>query len=69
MNNLISDLLIELITEAQDCKSLPPSDFEKGRLMGYYICITRILNQMEAFGFRDQLPDSLKNFNPESLLN
>lgn len=69
MENIIEEILSQLIEEATDLKSNTGDDFEVGKLFGYFIAISKILNQAEAFGLIDKLPTSLSEFNPESLLN
>lgn len=69
MENFIKDILNQLIEDAVELKNNTANDFEKGNLFGYYICISKILNQAEAFGVLDKLPKNLRRYNPEDLLN
>lgn len=66
MENFIEDVLNQLIKEANEIK--PLEEFEKGKLFGYYFAISHIMNQVEAFGVFDKLPEKLKKFKPESLI-
>lgn len=66
MENFIEDILNQLIEEAKEIKV--SDDFERGKLFGYYFAISKILNQVEAFGLLDKLPKSLQKFKPENLL-
>lgn len=68
MENLIEEILTQLIEEAFELKINAIDDLEKGKLLGYYCSISKILNQSEAFGIADNLPKKLKEFNPEDLL-
>lgn len=67
MENFIGDILNQLIEEANEIKA--SSDFEKGKLFGYYHSISSILSQAVAFNVFDKLPKKLQEFKPESLLN
>ena len=66
MENFIKDILNQLIEEANDIKA--SDDFEKGKLFGYYLAISNILNQSEAFDVLDKLPKNLREYKPECLL-
>lgn len=68
MENFIEEILTQLIEEAGEIKANAFDDFEKGKLFGYYESISKILNQTEAFGIFDKLPDNIQKFNPEDLL-
>ena len=69
MENLIEEILTQLIEEAFELQANAVDDFERGKLFGYYTSISKILNQSEAFGISDKLPENLQKFNPEDLLN
>ena len=69
MENIIEEILTQLIDDAYQLKKCVVSDFEKGKLLGYYLTITKILNQVEAFGIANKLPNHLREFNPEDLWN
>jgi hypothetical protein len=69
MENLIEEILTQLIEEAVEIKANATDDFAKGKLFGYYASISKILNQAEAFGLSDKLPENLQEFNPEDLLS
>ncbi len=66
MENYLEDLLTQLIDEAKELKETANSEFEKGKLIGYYDAISKILNQAEAFGIN--LPAKWIKYNPEDLL-
>ena len=68
MENFTEEILTQLIEDAFELKASVTTDFERGILYGYYNTITKILNQAEAFGVFDKLPDDLKSFLPEDLL-
>ncbi|MEO7174619.1 MAG: hypothetical protein ABIV51_02270 [Saprospiraceae bacterium] len=68
MENFIGDLLSQLIEEANEIKLNASDDFEKGKLIGFYLAIIRIMSQAEAFGVFDKLSKDLQEFNPENLL-
>ena len=69
MENYISDLVTQLITEAKALRSKPLDEFDKGVLYGYYLSIQRMLNLSEGFGYHELLPAELQRFNPEELLD
>ncbi len=69
MENFIEEVLEQLIEDAIKLKEDAVNDFEKGNLFGYYMSISKILNQAEAFGVFEKLPENLKKFNPESLIS
>ena len=46
----------------------PLTEFENGKLQGYYETISKLLNQAEAFGVVDGLPENLCSYCPEDLL-
>ena len=69
MENLIEEILTQLIEEAFELKANATDDFKIGELFGYYATISKILNQTEAFGIFDKLPENLQDFSPENLLN
>lgn len=68
MEYYLSDTLNQLLDEALEIKKNINSEFEKGKLVGYYEIISRLLNQAEAFGISDKLTERVRNFNLESLL-
>jgi hypothetical protein len=68
MENYIEDVLNQLIEEASEIKRSASNEFEKGKLFGYYECISKLLSQAVAFSFFDKLPSHLKDFKPEGLL-
>jgi hypothetical protein len=68
MENLIEDILNQLINDALELKHNSTSDFIKAELIGYYKCISKILNQAEAFGMSHLIPENLRDFNAESLI-
>lgn len=68
MTNYIEEILSQLIEEAEEIKMNASEEFEKGKLFGCYECISKILNQVEAFDVFDRLPKRLQEFKPESLL-
>jgi hypothetical protein len=68
MEQLLEDILNQLIEEAFRLTKLCSDDLAKGKLLGYYHSISKILNQAEAFGLHDKLPKKLQEFNPEELL-
>lgn len=68
MENFIEDILNQLIEDAMKIKNNTNDDFDKGKLLGYYEIISKILNQAEAFNVFDKLSPKLKNFVPEDLL-
>lgn len=49
MENYLADVLDQLINEGLQIKR-GDSEFEAGRLQGYYEIVSRLLNQAEAFG-------------------
>jgi len=65
----LDDLLNELLDDALEVKTNATTEFEQGRLMGYYEVILTALNQARAFGITDSLPGRIRQFDPESLLN
>lgn len=69
MEYYLSDTLNQLLDEALEIKKSFKSEFYKGKLVGYYEIISRILNQAEAFGIRDKLPKRIRDFDIESLLD
>lgn len=69
MENYIEEILTQLIEEALEIKEKANDDFEKGKLLGYYNAISKILNQAEAFGISDKLPSRLRDYNAEDLLS
>jgi hypothetical protein len=68
MHNYITDLLTKLIDEANEIKPESKDGFEAGKLFGYYECISKIMNQTEAFGLHEKLSKKLQEFLPEDLL-
>lgn len=68
LENYIEDSLNQLIDEAFELKETANTEFDKGKLFGYYETILKLLNQAEAFGISDKLPERIREFNPESLL-
>lgn len=68
MENFIEDILNQLIEDVNEIKVSAFDDFEKGKLLGYYECISKLLSQAVAFSVFDQLPKKLQEFKPESLL-
>lgn len=68
MENLLEEILTLLIDEANNLKVNASNDFEIGKLFGHYESISIILDQAQSFGIFDKLPNSLQEFNPESLL-
>tara|TARA_B100000809_G_C14932467_1_gene457385 strand:+ start:120 stop:329 length:210 start_codon:yes stop_codon:yes gene_type:complete len=69
MKNYLEDVLTELIREAQLIKSIDnKSDFEMGRLTGYYEIISVMLNQIEAFNLTNQISNKITDFNAEELI-
>ena len=68
-NDYLTDVLNQLIDDASRLKQDAKSDLEIGILTGYYQVISKLLNQAEAFGLADDLPDHLSGYNPEDLLN
>ncbi|MFA7285690.1 MAG: hypothetical protein WC011_02490 [Candidatus Paceibacterota bacterium] len=69
MENYIEDVVNQLIEDALEVKSKAVDDSTKGVLLGYYLCISSILNQATAFGVHDKLSKKLQEFVPESLIN
>ena len=69
MENFIEEILTQLIEDALELKTNAVTDFEKGKIFGFYTSISKILNQVDAFGMTDKLPESLCEFNPEDLLS
>lgn len=65
----IEDFLNQVIEEAVEVKKNAKSEFEQGKLIGYYEVILSALNQAESFGITDKLPEKIREFNPESLLD
>jgi hypothetical protein len=65
----LEDLLNELLADALELKKEASSEFERGKLMGYYEVILTVLNQARAFGITESLPEKVRQFDPESLLN
>ncbi len=68
MENYIEDILNQLIEEASEIKANTSDEFEKGKLFGYYECISKLFSQAVAFNVFDKLPKNLQEFKPESLL-
>ena len=64
----LEDVLSQLLDEALVEKKNANSEFDNGVLIGYYRVILRFLNQAEAFGIIDKLPERLQKFSPEDLL-
>jgi hypothetical protein len=67
MENYLMDVLDQLIETASQIKA--DSEFESGRLHGYYETISKLLNQAESFGLSEKLPERLRNYRSEDLLN
>lgn len=68
LENYIEDSLNQLIDEALDLREIAKTEFDKGKLFGYYETISKLLNQAEAFDISDRLSETVREFNPESLL-
>jgi UTP-glucose-1-phosphate uridylyltransferase len=69
MEYYLTDTLNQLLDEALEMKNRINSEFDKGKLVGYYEIISKLLNQAESFGIVDKLPERVRDFNPESLLD
>ena len=69
IENYIEDVLTQLIEEAKGIKVNKTDDFQRGKLFGYYEAISKLLIQAESFGVAEKLPEHLRDFNPESLIN
>lgn len=65
----LHDFLSEVIDDALELKRTAKDEFEQGKLMGYYEVISTALNQVQAFGITETLPEKIRRFVPESLLN
>ena len=57
------------IEEAFELKKNSTNEFNKGKLFGYYLIISKLLNQAEAFGISNKIPSQWQNFNPDELLD
>ena len=64
----LTDVLDQLIEDARSLQREARDEFKIGQLFGYYFTISRLLNQAEVFDIEHQLPERLREFNPESLL-
>lgn len=69
MEYYLEDTLNQLIDKAIEIREGPNSEFNRGILFGYYETISKLLNQAEAFGISHQLPEKVRDFNPEDLLS
>ncbi|MCI0445114.1 hypothetical protein L0152_18135 [bacterium] len=69
LENYIEDSLNQLIEEALELKENADTEFDMGKLFGYYEIILKLLNQAEAFGISNKLPVKAREFNPEVLLD
>jgi len=67
-NHFTSDTIRELITEARLIQENSRSDFDNGKLFGYYEAISLLLRQAEAFGLLEQLPADIRDFDPDELI-
>ena len=65
----LEDTINQLLEEALALKGKVDSEFDKGKLVGYYEAISKLLNQAEAFCISDKLSERVRNFNLESLLD
>mgnify|MGYP006133163343 CR=1 FL=1 len=57
------------IEEAFELKKNSTNEFNKGKLFGYYLIISKLLNQAEASGISNKIPSQWRNFNPDELLD
>ncbi len=64
--NYLNDSIKQLIESAK--KIDVQKDFENGILMGYYLSISFLLSQANAFQILNQLDKEIQAFIPESLL-
>lgn len=64
----IEDFLSQLIDEAIEAKKDAETEFGQGRLIGYYGSILSALNRADSFGILDEMPEKIREFNPEDLL-
>lgn len=64
----LSDSLDQLLIEAIELKRNINCEFDKGKLLGYYEIISRLLSQAESFGIIEKVPARVRDFNLESLL-
>jgi hypothetical protein len=67
--NYLSDVLNELIDEAELVKTTAKSEIDEGRLITYYQVISKLLNRAEAFGLAENLPGHVRAYRVEDLLN
>jgi len=68
MINLLEDILDQLVENAIELKNNSETEMDNGKLLGYYECISIILNRAEAFNISDKLCSRFKNLNVEKLL-
>lgn len=69
MENYLIDVLYQLIEDAATLKRDAKTEFEKGRLTGYYQAISRLLNQAEVFDVAKNLPLNLREYCAEDLFD
>lgn len=69
MQNFIEDTIDQLIEEAIELKGNANTEFEIGKLFGYFEVLQKIFNQLDAFGLSTKLSLKQPDFKPESLLS
>ncbi len=67
-DNFLADVLNQLIDDASELKLNAETEFQAGMLTAYYQVISKLLNQAEAFGMMEGLPEDLRDYEPEALL-
>ena len=69
MEDYFEDFINQVIEKAVVIKNSSNSEFDNGKLFGYYEIISLMLNQAEAFGVKGKIPSKWQNYNPEELLS
>ena len=65
----LQDFLNQLLDRAFELRSSAVSEFDRGVLQGYYEVISHALNLAESFGISSSLPENLREFEVEQLLD
>lgn len=68
IEHFIEDTLNQLLEEAIETKSETENEFNKGKLFGYYETISKLMNQLDAFGLSDLVPERIRYYDLESLI-